>query len=229
MNILVVTSVEAERSAIERAVKEATQASFEVISVGVGTISAAIQCTLFITSHIHSLKTIDAIICAGIGGQFINGGIDEFNPGEICLASRTIVADAGAESMRGFLTLEQLGFGVTMYEANQQLLHCLHNSLSCQTGDIITVTTATGTTTTTNRLRKRWPGAMIEAMEGGAVAAVAKAFSIPFIELRSVSNLVGPRRRNEWQIPAALDGLEQAFRVIAKIDFSVLSQKEGDM
>jgi len=44
-------------------------------------------------------------------------------------------------------------------------------------------------------------------MEGAAVARVAAAFGIDWLEVRAVSNLVGPRDRAAWRITEALERL----------------------
>jgi futalosine hydrolase len=47
-------------------------------------------------------------------------------------------------------------------------------------------------------------------MEGAGVAAAAARHGVPVAELRAISNLVGPRERDAWQIPRALDALGRA-------------------
>jgi futalosine hydrolase len=44
-------------------------------------------------------------------------------------------------------------------------------------------------------------------MEGAGVAAAATLHEIPFAELRAISNRVGPREREAWAVPQALDCL----------------------
>ncbi|MEC0122600.1 futalosine hydrolase, partial [Paenibacillus apiarius] len=63
----------------------------------------------------------------------------------------------------------------------------------------------------------RVPGAAAEAMEGYGVAVAAQACGVPVLELRSVSNAVGPRNRDAWRIPEALKALEAASAVLMEV------------
>ena len=54
-------------------------------------------------------------------------------------------------------------------------------------------------------------------MEGAGVAAAAARFGVPYAELRSISNVVGPRDRTSWQIDAALLTLGRAVAAIGDL------------
>jgi futalosine hydrolase len=75
-------------------------------------------------------------------------------------------------------------------------------------GDVLTVSTVTGTASTTAALLARHPGAVAEAMEGFGVASAAHQAEAAFVELRTISNLVGPRDREAWRMAEALAKLE---------------------
>ena len=77
-------------------------------------------------------------------------------------------------------------------------------------GDVLTVSTVTGTAARADWLRARWPDAVAEAMEGFGVASAAQRAGAAFAELRTISNPVGPRDRAAWQLPPALAALETA-------------------
>ena len=51
----------------------------------------------------------------------------------------------------------------------------------------------------------------IETMEGAAVFYVALHQHLPFAEIRSISNMVEPRNRKNWEIPRAIDKLNSAL------------------
>jgi futalosine hydrolase len=58
----------------------------------------------------------------------------------------------------------------------------------------------------------------IESMEGAAFHYVCLQEEIPFIQLRGISNLVGDRNKNRWQIPTAMETVRFAlFKLISKI------------
>jgi futalosine hydrolase len=64
-------------------------------------------------------------------------------------------------------------------------------------------------------LRGRYPDAVAEGMEGFGVAVAAAAAGIPFAELRTISNPIGPRDRAAWRIPDALAALAAAGAALA--------------
>ena len=51
--------------------------------------------------------------------------------------------------------------------------------------------------------------AMIEQMEGAAVAAVCEAFSVEYLHLRAISNRVSDERK-AWRIAEAIEALVRA-------------------
>lgn len=54
-------------------------------------------------------------------------------------------------------------------------------------------------------------------MEGFGVAEAAAAHGIPVLELRAVSNPVGPRDRTAWRIGDALAALTEGFGKCAPV------------
>ena len=78
-------------------------------------------------------------------------------------------------------------------------------------GTVLTVSTVTGSTARADELRARHPRALAEAMEGFGVAEAAGAHGVPALEIRAVSNPVGPRDRAAWRIGDALAALTGAF------------------
>jgi futalosine hydrolase len=52
-------------------------------------------------------------------------------------------------------------------------------------------------------------------MEGFGVAEAAAAHGVPAVEVRAVSNTVGPRDRAAWRIGEALDALRAAFEPLS--------------
>jgi futalosine hydrolase len=138
------------------------------------------------------------------------------------LGGRLIAADLGADSPEGFIPLDELGFGVTVIDADQVLTDRLATLLAAEghaaaRGDALTVTTTTGTAARANELRTRYPAAVTEAMEGYGVATAAKACGVPVLELRAVSNAVGPRDREAWRIGDALAALAATGPALARL------------
>lgn len=84
---------------------------------------------------------------------------------------------------------------------------------------VLTVSTVTGTAGRAAELAGRHPGAAAEAMEGFGVAEAAAAYGVPVVEIRAVSNAVGPRDRAAWRIGEALGALRHTFELLSRTVF----------
>ncbi len=208
--ILLATAVEAEAEAVRAGL---TTDAVTVAPVGVGPAAAAAGTARLIALAEAAGEPYRAVISAGIGGGF---------PGRVpvggtVLATRSVAADLGAESPDGFLTLDELGFGTTTMPVDPELLARLTSGLPhAVTGTVLTLGTVTGTAPTAAALLGRYPDAVAEAMEGYGVAVAATAAGLPFAELRTISNPVGPRDRAAWRIDAALAALTDAAAALDK-------------
>ncbi len=72
-------------------------------------------------------------------------------------------------------------------------------------GPLLTVCTASATDGETRERRALFPDAAAEDMEGFAVALACRLAEVPVAIVRGISNAVGDRRFERWQIPEALD------------------------
>jgi futalosine hydrolase len=137
----------------------------------------------------------------GIGGGFAGRAAI----GDVTVGTRSIAADLGAESPSGFLPVEALGFGRNAYDGDKALAGTLLARLpDAYEGAILTVSTVTGSAERAAELAAAHPDAVAEAMEGYGVAAAADLVGVPFVEVRAISNLIGPRDRGAWRIGEAL-------------------------
>lgn len=89
-------------------------------------------------------------------------------------------------------------------EASAQAMG-LHLSTDWARGPGLTVSAVTATAGRTAELQERH-GALTESMEGFALALGCRRAGLPFLEVRTVSNLVGPGRES-WDIRTALAAL----------------------
>jgi futalosine hydrolase len=197
VNVLVVCAVEAERAAVLDAGARA-----EVIVGGVGPAEAA-------AATAERLAGVDLVLCAGIGGGFAPRV-----EGDVAVASSIVFADLGAETADGFVPVSALGFGADRYTVAPDLAVDLTDRAGGHLGTIVTVATVTGTAATADELGRRFPDAVAEGMEGAGVAAAAARRGVPFGEIRAISNRVGPRDRDAWQIPLALERLGKAVAAV---------------
>jgi futalosine hydrolase len=200
VRVLVATAVAAEQAACER-----TPADVHI--VGVGPAAAAAGTAALLAQYVY-----DVVVCAGIAGGLNGTGV-----GQVVVADQIVFAGLGAETPDGFRPLSALGFGNERYPVDADLARQLANRTGGVLGTVLTVTTVTGSEDTLATLRRRHPDARAEAMEGAGVAAAAARFGVRYAELRSISNVVGPRDRTSWQIDAALLNLGRAVAAIGDL------------
>lgn len=77
----------------------------------------------------------------------------------------------------------------------------------------LTVSGVTGTAQRAAFLRLRY-GAAMENMEGFALAWACARWQLPFLEVRTISNLVGSRKPKHWDLRAALARLGEVAKNI---------------
>lgn len=206
--LLVVTAVEAEAAAVRAGLGEAAT----VVAAGAGPAAAAAGAARLLALAEAGGRPYRAVLCMGIAGGF---------PGRVpvggtVVATRSVAADLGAETPDGFLAIDELGFGTAVHDTDPALVATLRSALpEAVAGTILTVSTVTGTSASTERLMARFPDAVAEGMEGTGVAQAAGATA--FAEVRTVSNLIGPRDRDAWRIPDALAALTRAARALATV------------
>ncbi|WNM41473.1 futalosine hydrolase [Micromonospora halotolerans] len=208
--LLVVTAVPAEADAIRAGLTDPT---VTVAPVGVGPAVAGAATARLLALAEAAGKPYRAVVSAGIAGGFVGRA----PVGGTVLANRSVAADLGAESPAGFIPLEELGMppellgGGSAVPADPGLLAALRTALPEATvGAVLTVSTVTGTAASTAALADRHPDAVAEAMEGYGVAVAATHAGLPFAELRTVSNPIGPRDRGSWRMREAFAALTAA-------------------
>lgn len=152
--------------------------------------------------------TPDRIVGLGIAGAYPSS---PFVPPQVVRVDSDGFVDLGAESPDGFIDLWDLGIpdpGLPRRILAQDAPFLSH--LPAAKG--ATCSVCTGTLATAN-LRES-TGAQIESMEGAAWALVAYRCSIPFCQVRAISNIAGIRDRTAWKIPQALSALAQVLKDI---------------
>lgn len=208
--VLVVAASDGERDALARGLPDGAPVTLR--TVGVGPARAAARTTTALLADEADEYT--AVVCAGIAGGL--GAARE--PGTLVIADRLTAADLGAEGPDGFLPLDTLGWGEVSYPADPALAARLAALLPhALRGEVLTVTTVTGTVQRAAELTTRHPHALAEAMEGYGVAVAAAERGLPVLELRAVSNPVGPRDRAAWRIGDALAVLTAAAPALAAL------------
>ncbi|MFK4065858.1 futalosine hydrolase [Streptomyces sp. NPDC029674] len=218
--VLVATAVPAERDAVARALTEgpdaghaAHAAHIDVLAVGVGPAAAAAGTATALARAAATGRPYGLVVSAGIGG-----GFPPHAPvGSLVVADEITVADLGAETPDGFAPVTELGFGAVTHRPPAALVREVADACGAATGTVLTVSTVTGSAERAAELRLRHPRALAEAMEGFGVAEAAALHGLPVLEIRAVSNPVGPRDRAAWRIGDALAALTEAFGKFAPV------------
>lgn len=242
MRVLVVTAVAAERDAVTRGAAGATAPAggpvetvelavpgfvlhrtataagplplvVDALAAGVGPAAAAAGTATALTAAAVSGGPYDLVVSAGIGGGF-TGATAGAPVGSLVVSDAIVAADLGAETPEGFLPVTELGFGTVEHRPPEALVRAVAEATGARRGEVLTVSTVTGSAERARALAKLRPGALIEAMEGFGVAEAAAAHRVPVLEIRAVSNPVGPRDRAAWRIGDALAALAGAFAAL---------------
>jgi futalosine hydrolase len=209
--ILIMTAVEAEREAVLRGLNGDNR--YDVKIAGVGPAAAAANTAFALRNDDYCL-----VISAGIGGGFAG----QADIASLVVASDIIAADLGAETPDGFLSVGELGFGSARVQVDRDLVRKVTDALikadlRAIAAPVLTITTVTGSHESALKLSERIPGAAAEAMEGYGVATAAQISGVPTLEIRAISNAVGPRDRAAWRIGDALRALEQASSILKEV------------
>ncbi|MGW6913495.1 futalosine hydrolase [Kitasatospora sp. NPDC054939] len=189
----------------------------DVLAGGVGPAASAAAASAALAAHRY-----DLVVSAGIAGGFA----PHAPVGATVVADLIVAADLGAETPDGFASVTDLGFGTVRHTPAPAAVALAARALEAGrgadpapagpvlTGPVLTVSTVTGSAERAAALAARHPGAAAEAMEGFGVAEAAARHGLPVLELRTVSNPVGPRDRAAWRIGEALAALERAFGLL---------------
>ncbi len=193
------------------------------VITGPGVINTAHALTLVLEKTQPNL-----IIQTGCAGAFEDSGI---SIGDVGVATCEIDVHIGIEPSEGeinvptalpfplftknysnytnrFSTDEELSKKVflTLSENNK-------HSFKIVTAPFITVSTITATDKRKEILSRAYKPCM-ESMEGSSAAHISVLYDIPFIEIRSASNLVGKRDKSKWDLPLAFKNCNLAVHDI---------------
>ncbi|MEU9995824.1 futalosine hydrolase [Streptomyces sp. NPDC050848] len=188
----------------------------DVLVGGVGPAAVAAATATALAALASGGETYDLVVSAGIAGGFT----PHAPIGSVVVSDAIVSADLGAQTPDGYLTVEELGFGRSSHPVAASLTGRISDALTRgeqrhTVAPVLTVSTVTGTAERAAELAARHPGAAAEAMEGFGVAEAAAAHGVPVVEIRAVSNAVGPRDRAAWRIGEALDALRSTFQLLS--------------
>lgn len=160
---------------------------------------------------LHTLSP-ERVVQFGIGGAFAGAGLEL---GQVAIATQETHLDTGVQLENRWQDMKTMGFPLLGSHYNTFPTDAeLTTTLAALTGAVLcafgTSETVTGSFSGGEVLRKRF-GVALESMEGAAAAQVCAAFSVPFAELRGVSNVVGERDKTRWMLPEAVRAVNRAM------------------
>jgi Nucleoside phosphorylase len=161
--------------------------------------------TFHLTSCLNTTPLPDWVIQYGIAGAYCeNLGI-----GEVVVVASEQLGDTGVEDQERFLDIFDMGFiDVDQPPFKNKKLHNPYPSMfppHLKSVSSLTVNCATGADTT--YCKRRSMNCDIESMEGAALHYVCLQKNIPFLQFRAISNYVGRRNKEAWDVPLALNNL----------------------
>ena len=115
-------------------------------------------------------------------------------------------AELGAQNHEEFIAIDDLGFGKSSYTAYHNLLSEQISALPKVQG--ITVNSVHGHAESIVKIVERLHP-VTESMEGAAVLYCCSEMGIPCLQIRSISNYVEPRNKENWKIGLALKNLNE--------------------
>lgn len=195
-----------------------------VCAGGVGKVNAASSTAVMIERYQPQL-----VINTGCAGAYRGSGL---TVGNLFVASEEALADDGVLVAEGWKDLRYMNMpsitqgGLSCYNILPLSRHASEKAMQLadyygvflMRGRSATVSTCSGTSHYGAELSQRW-NALIENMEGAAVAQVCLRCGIDCLEIRGISNLVEERDLKKWNIPRAVEAAQRfVLKYIEEMD-----------
>lgn len=196
-----------------------TVAGMELILgvTGIGPVNAGIA-----AGRLLATQKIAGVVNAGIAGAFAGSGLAL---GTVCAVETEIQTEFGLLNNEGLADAKALGFAMGRTadgpvwdrlqldpeRAAKSLGLTLPRSYCRATS--LTVGCVSATPERAALLEKTY-SPQLENMEGFSLAWACAQAGVPFLEVRSVSNVVGSRREEDWDINRAMGALGDACRAL---------------
>lgn len=180
-----------------------------LLLTGVGAIRASAA-----ASAVLSVEPFERILNFGVGGAYPNSGL---NIGDLTIAVSECDPQSGILTPEGFRDLGGLGFPLAgtfpnKLDLRNEWLDVLAARLpDAEPVGVASVHCCSGTDALAAEMETR-SDSEVEAMEGFALACVARKAGIPFAEIRAISNSTGDRDRQRWNLDLACDRIAAAVR-----------------
>jgi futalosine hydrolase len=201
---------------IAPAIEALTQSGFiqgnnevDVLITGLGQVTT----TWMLTNAIHTQQP-HWVIQAGIAGAF---DTQQLPLGSVVYVQQDAFGDLGMEENGLFTSIFDNGFADANKPpfTNGWLVNDspVLNGLAIEPATAVTVNKISDSALLKQQLIDKFnPG--IETMEGAAFHYVCLKAGLPFLQLRAISNMVGIRDKSKWQLPEAVEHLNQQLLLL---------------
>lgn len=185
----------------------------EILVTGVGMLAAAYALGSKLQNQHYSL-----MVQAGIAGSFNR----DIQYGEVLEVSMERIADLGTENAdESFSDIFEMGLekpDSDIFSGGWLLpLKPIEIITGLKTVKGLTVNMVTGSNKTKDALQARYKPDT-ESMEGAACFYASAKTGVPCIQIRSISNYIEARNRDKWNIPLAIQNLnEYLIRFVEKL------------
>ncbi len=157
------------------------------------------------TAELLAKKRPDRVLLIGIAGTFDREALPI---GTAATFPQALLHGVGVGSGSAFVPAGAMGFAHWVDEERGLQVDDaipLTAPLSPAPGALLTACAASISAEDASLRAERFPGIVAEDMEGFAVALAARLAEVPTAVVRGISNHVGDRKVDGWQIPEALD------------------------
>jgi futalosine hydrolase len=176
--------------------------SVDVLITGIG-LTASMYA---ITKQLH-LKRPDLVVQAGVAGCFDK----KLAPGSVVAVGKETIADQSVVELKKLKTL----FDLKLVPQDQPpykkgWLVNPHKDLLKRSGLKVVTGVSVNEITTAHQKIKFYTKnfkPVVESMEGAALHYVALMERIPFLQIRSISNVIGERNKKKWDMNASIRNL----------------------
>ena len=153
----------------------------------------------------------DLALNAGIAGAFDKN----FKLGDVLNVVTERFGDLGVEKADGRFT-DLLELGLLEKNAPPFINGILRNPAAEQAAFLpaahgLTVNKVHGSPDSIAAIQAKYPDAQVESMEGAAFFYACLLTKTPLLEIRSISNYVEARNREKWDLPLAINSLNQTL------------------
>ena len=179
--------------------------AIDVLITGVGMVATAVCCSRALVQASYGLA-----LNFGVCGSFDPA----IEPGTVVHVVSDRLTELGAEDGDRFLTLEELALpGESAFVNLDPPSNPALDALPTVAG--ITVNTVHGSERSIAAVTERF-NPQVESMEGAAFMSACLIHTVPFAQVRAVSNVVERRNRGSWKMPDAIRNLNAtALRILS--------------